>query len=98
MLTVAAGAEARFEKTVSRQISGVSAGLEVAEVTEMLFVGMHGVGVIEARQRIAIVAVDTPIDVGIRHPPVNARAGENFHMIVEVALGGCGPRKGAVRN
>ena len=96
MLAVAAGAEARLEKSIGGQRAGGAPGLEIAEMAEMALVGVLGVGEIQPRQRIAVVAVDRPIDILVAKPSENAGAGENLDVIVEMALAGRGGRKGAV--
>lgn len=78
VLTVAAGAEARLEKGVGRKRAVLAPGLKIPEMAEMALVGVLGIGEIQPRQRIAIVAIDRPVDVLCAEPAENARAGKNF--------------------
>ena len=94
MLTVAAGAEARLEKGVGRKRAVLAPGLKIPEMAEMALVGVLGIGEIQPRQRIAIIAVDCPVDVLRAEPAENARAGKNLDVIVEMTLAG---RRGCER-
>src|SRR5258707_8685268 len=86
MLAVAARAPARLEKRIGRKLARGGALLKIAEMAEMALVGVHGVGEVQPRQRIAVIAVDRPIDILVGEASKNAGAGENLDMIVEMAL------------
>ena len=63
MLAIASRTEIRLKECVRRKIAGGGARLEITKMPKVTFFGGFGICVIQAGHRIAIVAVDRPIDV-----------------------------------
>src|SRR5215469_9749621 len=72
MLAVAAGAEAWLEERIGGQCAGSGPALKIAEMAEMAFRRVLGVRVVEPSQRIAVIAIDRPVDILIGKSAENA--------------------------
>src|SRR5579862_1140498 len=96
MLTVSARAETGLEEGVRGECPGSGSFLKIAKMTEVAFVRVLGIGIIEPRQGIAIVSVDRPIDVGFGQTAENARTGKELYVIIEMPLRSGGRGEGAV--
>src|ERR1700722_322204 len=96
VLTISARAEIRLQKSVGGQCACRSSALEVTEMSEMAFVRILRVRVIQPGHRIPVVSVDCPVDVAIRQAAKDTRTGKNLDLVVEVALRCGSGGKGAV--
>src|SRR6202451_1227528 len=98
VLAVSTGAEIRFQKRICGQSARSGSRLKIPEMAEVTFVRILRVREIKPRHRIAVVAVDRPVDIRVRQASKDTRAGKNLHMIVKVALRSCRSRESTVGN
>src|SRR5262245_32242683 len=98
MLAIAGRGPVRLQKRVGRQRSTSGCGLKVFEEAEMRVVRIAGVRESMARERLCIVAIDSPTHIVLTKQAENAGHREGFGLVVHVALtGGC-TNKRAVRH
>src|ERR1051326_2490769 len=97
MLAVAARTPTRLEEAVCGERSQSATVLEIAKVPEVGGIGIMDIGEIQASQRVAVVAIDRPVQLLRRKPAKDTRAGKDFPVIVEMPLRCRSSREGAVR-